>query len=179
VVHDRDAEREGLARSRELGVRDVHVVHVHVGAVLGRDERLAEDVDMLAMVREARGIVKVHELGGPVGLRLVLEDVHGLARSREQHGAVVHLEVERRIRRVERVTAGRGRDQVLDQRAREAQAAVLAEDAAPRDRVLQDLRDRLADADLLQELECGVVDALDVPHAQGAVLATLESRMDG
>ena len=78
----------------------------------------------------------------------------------------------------EREAPGRPRDHVLDQGARQDQAAVLVHPAAGRGDQLDRGRDRLAEPDLLQNVERGAVDPGEVGLCQRPVAAALEARAD-
>ncbi len=171
MVHLRDAERKRLFRACQCRVGDVDVVDEYVLAVLRCDERLPIVVDVLELVREPRRIVQIGQLRRTEFLSCIVQDRDGFTRGAEQHSFASYFEVVLRVRREQGVPLCRYVYQVFDERTRKSQTAVVIERAAPRQCIVQYLRDRFTDADVLEYVQCGIVDSRNVRVGKRAILA--------
>ena len=120
-----------LGRPGETGIERVQV-HLQIVGNVAADDRALEEVDVVEVMGEPGGVEEVSGRGFPVGSRDRIDDVHGRARGAEMDAARGELEVESRIAPVKRDAAGGFGQHVLDQRPRETQPAVVAEDGAGR-----------------------------------------------
>lgn len=84
-----------------------------------------------------------------------------------------------RVRRVQRVFLSGLVDKVFDERARKAQAIVLIDRTTAGQSVMQNLGDRITDADVFEDVERRDVNPLDVGIGQWPVLAATLARPDG
>ena len=115
--------------------------------------------------------------GGVLVFALVdVDEVHGCARRAEMHPVTAEVEVARGVLRVQHQILARDRQRVLDQRAREAQALVLAVTGAGGDHVLNPGFGGIGNTD---GLKCGQRSLVDGPHiavVQRPVGTTLHAR---
>jgi hypothetical protein len=148
-------------------------------AVLGRDKRLAEVMNMLELIAEPCGIVKVGQRCWPEFLRLEVENGNRLARRTEQHFLPAHRQIVPRVGCIQRILCRGFCDQVINKRTWKSEAIVLAEHAVTRQGVMQDLRNRVTDADLFKYVQRRRVNALNVGVAKWLVSSPLEARTYG
>ncbi len=136
-------------------------------------------MDVFHPVDQAGRVVNVLQPRGTVGRGARIEHGHGLAAAVGEHLLTAQLQVMLRVPPMEHHVLGGRRDHVLHQRARKAQPAVLVHPATPLQRLFLQDRDRVAHADIRQDLEHGVVNLLQVTVAQGPVPAADLARIDG
>jgi len=179
MVNFGDTQRERLRRAGEFSVGYVHVMNIDVLAVLGRDKRLPEHVDVLQRIGQSCGVVQVGQHRRPVFLFPVIENADGLSGSAEIHPFPTDLTIVLRVRRIGDVFPGRDSHQVLYKSAGKTQPAVVTEHATSGQGVVQDFRDRIADSNVLQDVERGVVDSPDIVVAEGLVGPARHARLYG
>ena len=147
-----EAGADMLGRAGDAGVERVEV-ELHGADHVARHEAALEEVDVVERVDDPRGVVEVLQQRLAIVAGLEVDHVHGGAGGAEMHLAAPRLEVVARVLAAEREAAGGAGDDVLDQRPREAQAAVLVDEGAARGAGLDAGGQRLRHADPLQHVE--------------------------
>jgi hypothetical protein len=163
-----------LRRPRHAGIHGVDIEIVPCEHVARRDRALIE-MDMLALIDDAGAVIEIDQHGIAVAAGLDIDDMDGRPRGPEIDLVAPGLHIVLAIAAIEHEIAGTFRKRVLDERARQAQAAMLAHDGALGCQDLDAGGDSLAEADLLEEVECRLMDALHVALAQGLVLPALHA----
>ena len=174
-VRERDAE--GLGGAGGAGIGDVQSVQARILADVGRDDGLAAEIDVVEVVGHAEEVVEIQQRRWPVLAAQRIDAAHGFSGSREVDPAAAGGQRARRVAAVVGDLAGGSGDQVLDQRARKAQAPVGVQVRAACARQALDLVGDGADADARQDLEGCIGDAQDVLRRQRLVQAAGQARV--
>ena len=166
-VH-RLGRREGgadmLARPSDGGIAGVEVHLEGILEIAGHDGTL-EEVDVVARVDEARDVVEVQKGRVAILAALQVQQMHGGAGGAEMHAPAAQVHVVAGIAAVQHQFAGNSGQHVLDQRPGEQQPARLRQPATDGGDRLHAARDRLGEADILQNIEHRVMHFLKVALA--------------
>lgn len=134
---------------------------------------------MFERIGDARGIVKIAQTGLAIGLALNVNKMNGRAGGAVIDAGSAGLKVVFGILSAQRKSASRFGYHILDECARDAYASVVALDgAAGNHRVNTALR-CVRNADGLESLKGGFVDALAVFLCEGEVVAALNASAHG
>jgi hypothetical protein len=151
----------GTDMFRGAGHAGIHGVDIEImaGEHVARRDRALVEMDMLALVDDAGAVIEIDEDGIAIAARLDIV-VLGIA------------SIEHEIARADG-------ERVLDERLGQAQAPMLIHEGALGGQDLDAGGDRLAEADLLEEVERRLMDALHVALAERLVLAAFHAGTDG
>jgi hypothetical protein len=166
-----------LAGAGDGGIGHVEVGDAQVGD-LGGDHHLREVVHVLQPVDQAREVVDVDDGRRPVAVPLHVQGRDGVAPGAEVDPARGGFVVVRGVAAVAHEAPRHGRDHVLHQRARKAEPPVVVDPAALGQRVLLQHRQGVGHADLLQQVERGLVDARHVALGKRLVAAARKAWAD-
>ncbi len=160
------------------GAAGIEGVEIHLAVVgdVAADHRALDEMDIVEPVGDAGGVEKILHRGIAVAAGCDIDQRH-----RRTSGAVMDRSTAKReimglVAAVEGKRFGRQRQHVLDQRAGKTQAAILAQLGPGRCHDLNARARRVGQADLLERVKRGGVDALHAGFAQGAVEAADEPR---
>ena len=149
-----------LGRAGDGGIAGVEIHLVRVGHV-ARHHAALEEVDVLAGIDHARGVVQILQRRLAVLARVDIDHVHRRPGGAEIQLRTAQVHVVARVLAAERdVTRGDG-ERVLDQRTREVQPPV-AVDPAPGGDCLDAGGNGLRQADVLEHVERRVVHPHDI-----------------
>ncbi len=144
-------------------------------AELPADDRALVEMQVIERVDDARDVVQV--LGRRVAVRAAaaIDDVHGRAGGAEIDARPPRLHVVLRVLAVQHEAAARACERVLDERARKHEPARGCQARARTRHVVDARRRRVGEADLLEHVERGPVDAQDVGVGERLVRAAATS----
>ncbi len=150
-----------LGRARAAGIDGVEI-HLAIVDDVPRDHRALQEVDVVEAVRDPRGIVQVLHGAVAVVSPIHVDHVHGSPCGAVMHARPAQVQVTDWVATTERDLARGLGQRVLHQCAREADPAVRALNCAGSGQVGDTARWRVGQADLLESLERGLVDLLDI-----------------
>jgi len=153
MVDDSNAEGERLVGPRKFGIGDVDIMDEYVTAVLGCDKWLTERVNVIELVAETCGVIKIGQFCWSEFLRLIIENSDRFAGRAKQDLFATHHQVVFWVRSVQWVLS-----------------RCATEFTATRYRVFQYFWNRIANAGRLQNMQRRIVDALDIPIAERLVV---------
>ncbi len=170
-----EAGADVLSRPCDAGVAGVQVEVARRDHV-ARDHRALEEVDVLQRVGQTGHVVEVLQSRFAVGASLGIDDVDRRARSAEVHPRAAELHVEPRVGRVQDDVPRRLGQGVLDEGARDHQAALVCEPRPGRGHQIDAAWNRVGEADLFEHVECGGMDPPHLGLGQGMVAAAGQTR---
>ena len=171
VIGMRHAGADMLRGANDAGIGRVDV-EIARAWQLAADIGALEEMDIVAMIDDARAIIEIDNGRFTIFAGQRLNDVHSGA-----SGAVINIFAPRihviaRVLRIKREAAGSFGDGVFHQRTREAHATVRAHHRADLGHVFNRGGNGVGKADLLQHIEDFVVDFLHVFWREDLVFAT-------
>ena len=166
-----------LLRAGDAGIHRVDV-EVMPRDHVARGQRALVEMDVIAIVDNAPRVIEVDKQRLAVGPGFGLDDMHGRTRRSEIDLVARGLHVMLRVAAVKHEVPGAARQGILDERAGNAQAAIVVDEAAARRHCLDAGRDGLGKADSLQQLQGGFMDPLHVAVGQRLVLSALHAGTD-
>jgi hypothetical protein len=166
-----------LPRCGDAGIERVDV-EIVPGDHVARHHRALVEVDMLAAIDDAPGIIEVDQQRLAIGAGGRLDNMDGGTGSAEMDLVAPWLEIVLRVSPAQRKPPGGACDRVLDEPAGDAQPSILANHAAARRHGLDAGGDGIGEADRFEELERRRVDLLHVAARQQLVPAAFHAGSD-
>ena len=167
-----------LAGPADAGVAGVQIQVARLDHVAG-DDRALEEVNMIQRVDQPGDVIEIGQARLPVLAAFRVDHVHGGPGGAEVNLGPFRPDVVLRILAVQGEVPRRDRQSVLHQAARKQQPALIGQGATGIGHQLDTRRDRLGQADLLQGVECRLVDAPYLAIGQRLVEAAFHPRLDG
>ena len=166
-----------LGGAHDGRVAGVEIHFQRIGEVAADHGTLIE-MDVVQRVDDAGDVVEILGGGFPVVASDRIDHVHRRPGGAEIDPLAPGLHVVARVLAVERELARRLGQGVLDQGARKQQAPLVGELRAGLGHRLDPGRDGIREADLLQDVEGGVMDLLDVGRRQRQIAAAFHAGAD-